>query len=193
MELNIKDEKTYFESVKSLYPEGLFFESQFENENSDMSKLAKLQANMIYNIKLELKKLWLESRLETCTEDTIEDYERIHSKEIRSDLSLEKRKFLILQNDLLTSQNPKETINNLIKNDYRMKILDINAHHKISVFGHATFAHSRLWNYRAFCTIVIKLTQIEDVDKKAGNIEELEDFIISLFDANKIIFFEYVQ
>ena len=35
MELNIKDEKTYFESVKSLYPEGLFFESQFENENSD--------------------------------------------------------------------------------------------------------------------------------------------------------------
>ncbi|WP_288550117.1 hypothetical protein [uncultured Brachyspira sp.] len=192
MELNIKDKNKYFEAVKSLYPEGLFFETQFENENSDMSKLAKCQSDMIYNIKLELKKLWLEARLETCTEDTIADYERIHSKEIRTDLSLEKRKMLILQNDILTSQNPKELINNLIENDYKMKILNINANHKISVFGNASFGHTRLWNYRAFCTIVIKLTQIEDVDKKSDNIKELEDFITSLFDANKIIFFEYV-
>ena len=54
MELNIKDKKTYFEAVKSLYPEGLFFESQFENENSDMFKLARLQADMIKKIKLEI-------------------------------------------------------------------------------------------------------------------------------------------
>ena len=188
MELNIKDKKTYFEAVKSLYPEGLFFESQFENENSDISKLAKLQADMIKKIKLELKKLWLEARLETCTEDTIEDYERIHSKEIRNDLSLEKRKLLILQNDLLVSQNPKDTINNLIKNDYQAEILNINANHKISVFGHASFGHTRLYNYRAFCSVIIKLKKIEDSNKKI----ELEEFLINLFDANKIIFFDYV-
>ncbi|MEI0606874.1 DUF2313 domain-containing protein [Brachyspira pulli] len=181
----IASKEQYFEAVKSLYPEGLFFERQFENKDSDIYKLVKVQSEMIYNFKKDLNKLWLESRLETCTEDTIEDYERILSGILRPDLTLEERKtILLIQNK---NKLNIDSLNTIINKYYSANIIKIDEKIKPSVFGFSRFGNDRIFNYRAFCIIMIYLT-IEDPSKK----QELEKFLDTIFMANKIIIYNYI-
>lgn len=84
----INNEERYIEAVKELYPEGSFFEEQFADKESDLSNLARAQAKNLYDFRIELNKLWKEARLETCTEDTIADYERVYSGKTNPHLSL---------------------------------------------------------------------------------------------------------
>lgn len=181
----IATKEQYFNAVKSLYPQGLFFERQFENNNSDIYKLVKVQSEIIYNFKKELNKLWLESRLETCTEDTIEDYERILSGILRPDITLEERKaILLIQNK---SKIDIESLNKIINKNYTANILSIDEKIKPSLFGFTKFGQDRIFNYRAFCAVMISLT-IDDPSKK----QELENFLETMFISNKIIIYNYI-
>lgn len=204
----IQSREKYFEAVKSLYPQGLFFEKQFEDDNSDLSKIAKCQAKNIYELQKEIYKLWLEARLETCTEDTIEDYERIIIGYTTEGLSLFDRKVNIIcqqnqliKDDLSTNQiklillsmkeksyMDKDTINEIIKDDYQANIIDIEYKFDCSAFGHAQCGHTQLYNYHAFSVVLISLT-IEKEERK----KELESFLKTFFTANKIIFFDYTK
>lgn len=180
----IATEDKYFEAVKSLYPEGLFFEKQFEDENSDLSKLARSQAKNIYEFKKELKRLWLEARLETCTEDTIEHYEKLLTGIIRNDLNLEERKSILL----VQSKNniDIDTLNLIANKYYTADILSIKEKFDVSAFAHSKFGQTRIFNYRAFCIVMISLI-IEDPSKQ----QELESFFNTMFMANKVIIYNY--
>ena len=174
----IASEEKYFEAVKSLYPQGIFFEKQFEDKNSDLSKIARCQAKNIYEFKKELNNLWLDSRLETCTEDTIEDYERTLSGIFRSELTLEERKSILL----IQSKNKLDidSLNLITQKYYTANILSINEKLEPSVFGYARFGQTRIFNYRSFIVVMISLT-IENPSKK----NELEAFLETMFMANK--------
>lgn len=181
----IATKEIYFEAVKELYPEGSFFKEQFENKDSDFYKLAKAQAQSIYNFKKELNKLWLEARLETCTEETIEHYEKLLTGIIRNDLNLEERKSILL----IQSKNSIDidTLNLIANRYYTADILSIKEKFDVSTFGFSRFGKTRIFNYRAFCLVMISLT-IEDASKK----EEFESFLETIFMANKVIIYNYI-
>lgn len=122
----INSEERYIEAVKELYPEGSFFEEQFADKESDLSNLARAQAKNLYDFRIELNKLWKEARLETCTEDTIADYERVYSGKINPHLSLEERKANLKLVSNQSLQIDWQLINNYINKEYKANILSVD-------------------------------------------------------------------
>lgn len=176
-------EERYIKAVRELYPRGLFFESEFENNESDLSKLAKIKGKEIYNFKNKMKELSLESVLATCTEKTIADWERVYTQSIRDDLTLTERKILI-HNRRAESLNI-ETLHSA-GSLYDAKIEKIIFPHKPARFGESIFGQTRIFDLRVFSAIYI-YASIEDETKKT----EFEKSITSIMLANQTVYFIY--
>lgn len=184
----ITNKERYIEAVKELYPEGSFFEEQFNDKESDLSALAKAQAENIYNIKIEFNKLWLEARLETCSEYTIADYERIRTGEIQPNLSLEERKEAIELNSNKVLKIDWERVNEYINEKYKANILSVDEKIMPAFFGETRFGQERIFDYRAFSLIIISLT-VENTESE----NEIEGYISKFLLANKIIYLKIVN
>lgn len=185
----INSKERYIEAVRELYPEGYFFKEQFEDKESDFFKLSEAQGESIYNFKTELNKLWLESRLETASEDTIADYERVFTGKINASLSLEERKVLInLKNKINLINKQIGDLNSFLYKKYKANILSIEEKIEPALFSRARFGQNRLYDYRAFSIMFVYLT-IDSEDYR----QELENYLQTLIIANKIIIFEYLE
>lgn len=188
----ITTKERYIEAVKELYPEGSFWDEQFADKESDLSLLAEAQAETLYNMKIELNKLWLEARLDTCTEDTIADYERAYTKKIQPDLSLAERK-----NAIKTATNPSLKVDwdkekEYIESAFGVSVLSIEPKIKPAFFPETKCGQNRIYDYRAFAMIIVSLAIPEKSDTFSGEKLELEKEIIKYIDgltmANQFIY-----
>lgn len=184
----INSEERYIEAVKELYPEGSFFEEQFADKESDLSNLARAQAKNLYDFRIELNKLWKEVRLETCTEDTIADYERVYSGKTNPHLSLEERKANLKLVSNQSLQIDWQLINNYINKEYKANILSVDEKIMPAFFGYSRCGQKRIYDYRAFSLLIISLT-IEEINL----IDKIENYINQFLLANKIIFFKIIN
>lgn len=184
----INSEERYIEAVKELYPEGSFFEEQFADKESDLSNLARAQAKNLYDFRIELNKLWKEARLETCTEDTIADYERVYSGKTNPHLSLEERKANLKLVSNQSLQIDWQLINNYINEEYKANILSVDEKIMPAFFGYSRCGQKRIYDYRAFSLLIISLT-IEEINL----IDKIENYINQFLLANKIIFFKIIN
>lgn len=184
----INNEERYIEAVKELYPEGSFFEEQFADKESDLSNLARAQAKNLYDFRIELNKLWKEARLETCTEDTIADYERVYSGKTNPHLSLEERKANLKLVSNQSLQIDWQLINNYINKEYKANILSVDEKIMPAFFGYSRCGQKRIYDYRAFSLLIISLT-IEEINL----IDKIENYINQFLLANKIIFFKIIN
>lgn len=184
----INSEERYIEAVKELYPEGSFFEEQFADKESDLSNLARAQAKNLYDFRIELNKLWKEARLETCTEDTIADYERVYSGKTNPHLSLEERKANLKLVSNQSLQIDWQLIDNYINEEYKANILSVDEKIMPAFFGYSRCGQKRIYDYRAFSLLIISLT-IEEINL----IDKIENYINQFLLANKIIFFKIIN
>ena len=184
----INNEERYIEAVKELYPEGSFFEEQFADKESDLSNLARAQAKNLYDFRIELNKLWKEARLETCSEDTIADYERVYSGKTNPHLSLEERKANLKLVSNQSLQIDWQLINNYINEEYKANILSVDEKIMPAFFGDSRCGQKRIYDYRAFSLLIISLT-IEEINL----IDKIENYINQFLLANKIIFFKIIN
>lgn len=184
----INNEERYIEAFKELYPEGSFFEEQFADKESDLSNLARAQAKNLYDFRIELNKLWKEARLETCTEDTIADYERVYSGKTNPHLSLEERKANLKLVSNQSLQIDWQLINNYINEEYKANILSVDEKIMPAFFSDSRCGQKRIYDYRAFSLLIISLT-IEEIYL----IDKIENYINQFLLANKIIFFKIIN
>ena len=184
----INNEERYIEAVKELYPEGSFFEEQFADKESDLSNLARAQAKNLYDFRIELNKLWKEARLETCSEDTIADYERVYSGKTNPHLSLEERKANLKLVSNQSLQIDWQLIDNYINEEYKANILSVDEKIMPAFFGDSICGQKRIYDYRAFSLLIISLT-IEEINL----IDKIENYINQFLLANKIIFFKIIN
>ena len=184
----INNEERYIEAFKELYPEGSFFEEQFADKESDLSNLARAQAKNLYDFRIELNKLWKEARLETCTEDTIADYERVYSGKTNPHLSLEERKANLKLVSNQSLQIDWQLINNYINEEYKANILSVDEKIMPAFFSDSRCGQKRIYDYRAFSLLIISLT-IEEINL----IDKIENYINQFLLANKIIFFKIIN
>lgn len=173
----------YIEAIKELFPRGKFFDEQFENSESDLSKIVATKGELLYEFKQKMQALWNEARLETCSNETIRDYERTITKVIRDDLTLEERKSILKQ-----YQYGKLDLSmlNAIAKIYNSQIVNIEYPNKPSVFGLSRFGRTRIVNYKAFNIMYVHAILGENTDK-----EKFEETITKLIFADKIVYFKY--
>lgn len=181
----ISSKERYIEAVKELYPEGSFWDEQFADKESDLSKLAEAQAETLYNIKIELNKLWNEARLDTCTEDTIADYERIYTKTIQPNLSLAERKAAIK-----SASNPLliidwDFVKKYIESEFKVEVLSIEPKIKPAFFPETRCGQNRIYDCRAFSLIIVSLSMKE---KDADIEEKIIKYIDALIMANQFVY-----
>lgn len=184
----ITTQERYVEAVKELYPEGSFWEEQFADKNSDLSKLAEAQGKNIYDFKIEMNKLWLEARLDTCTEETIADYERLYGIQSDNNLTLEQRKANLKLSKKQDLQIDWNSIKVFINQEYKANILSVDDKIMPALLPETRCGQTRIYGYSAFSLIIITLT-IDDEKL----ITKIEDYICKFLPANKILFFKIIN
>lgn len=179
----VATENRYVNAVRELFPKGSFFEAEFENQESDLSRLVKLKGKEIYNFKNKMKELSLEAVLTTCTEKTIADWERVYTNDIRDDLSLPERKILIQnhRNNILDI----ETLNTAASL-YDAKIEKIVYPIRPSRFGVSRFGQTRIFDLKVLNVVYIYASIARDEKK-----ELFQKAITSIMLANTTIYFKY--
>lgn len=179
----IANEKRYIDAIKELYPRGKFFEDEFSNFESDLSKIVEVKGKELYNFKKKIQNLWNEAILDTCSNKTIADYERTITGIIRNDLSLDERKTVLKQ-----YQYGKLDLSMLegIAKIYNAKILKVEYPYLPSLFGLSRFGRTRIINYKAFNVIYVYAILNENANK-----EKFEEGINKIMFADKLIYFKY--
>lgn len=157
----ITNAKRYIEAVRELFPKGSFFDNEFSNNESDLSKLSEVKGKEIYNFKKNIEALWKEARLETCSEKTISDYERIYALKKRDDLTLSERKQIIKnkRTEVLNIDFVKSTASL-----FNATIRELKYPHRPAIFGESRFGKTRIFDLKVFNVIYI-YARIVDEDK----------------------------
>lgn len=187
----ITEKERYNEAVKELYPEGSFWDEQFADKESDLSLLAEAQAETLYNIKIELNKLWLEARLDTCTESTIADYERIYTGKVQPNLSLSERKAALKSVSSTSLRNDWDYIKNHIKEKYNIEILSVDEKIKPAFFPETRCGQDRIYDYRNFSLIIVSIPESPEANQETMN--EIEKDINDLVMANQFVYLKIIK
>jgi len=165
------DEALYENSVRSLFPQGEYWDGQFADPQSDASLFVKAKAAELTKYRRRMSDLFVESGCQTAVE-TIGDWERVLLGHTNNQLPLDERREILAK---------KETpvINRIliskIAQKYGLTLVDIVFPFKASFFGFSEFGRS-IFSRPAFYSVFYIVTAFAEEDIRA----EAETRITSL-------------
>ena len=172
----------YKEAIRKLFPFGVYWDTQFDNPESDLSKWIEEQAAELYRFKNCFPLLIKEATPKT-TDTMIDDWERVLLGSIYTDLPLDLRRKL-----LLTKRRGqiKPSVLQEVANIYTAKIKRVYYPYRSAFFGHTRIGINRMCSPAAFSVLFIN-PEIQNPDLKS----DFERAIKEVCLANIIIYFFY--
>lgn len=173
----------YESAIKKLFPLGEYWDAQFENPESDVSKWVRLKAEEIHRFRSRFQDLITESSPKTA-ERTLDDWERILLGTVNPNLPQELRRSLLLAR---RRGHIDRTVLQEIAALYGAKIRRIYFPYKSAFFGHTRAGVNRMCSPASFSLVFVE-TEIQNPANKA----DFEGVIKTSLLANMIVYFFYV-
>jgi len=164
MGIKTADRTAYARAIRDLFPQGEYWDRQFENPESDLNLFCMAKTQGITTLRDRMAELLGESGYEYA-EETIEDWERVLLGYTNPHLSLEERRIILEDKQ---SQSINKTIIANIAQKYGLSLLDIVFPFTASFFGFSTFGTS-LFSRPAFYSMfyVVSIMQDEELRTEA--------------------------
>ncbi len=170
----------YETALRRLFPPGDFWDRQFQDAESDVSRWCAANAEELYRLKLRLVGLPDEAIPGTATE-LIDDWERVLALDNRTlDIAIRRR-------ELQKSKLPSISLSTLKKvaEGFGAELVSIKFPFAPAIFGFSRFG-SRLATPAAWSTLYLYLN-LPDMSLRAS----LEESLTSVLMANQILVFFY--
>ncbi|GMO64737.1 MAG: hypothetical protein Ta2A_12520 [Treponemataceae bacterium] len=174
MGISVASENQYASSLRSLFPQGKYWDEQFADNTSDCSLFCKAKTSELIILRTRMKALFLESSYETAVE-TIDDWERELLGYTNTTLPIDERREKINEQQ---HQSVNRTVLNKIAAGYGLHIANIAFPFPPSFFGFAHFALEPIANGAGFSVLWIYV-QIIDAQLKT----EMENYVQDLLTA----------
>jgi hypothetical protein len=170
----------YAESLKRLFPQGSYWDTQFNDSASDTSLFIQAKLDELIRFRNRMADLLNESRVPTAVE-TISDWERVLKNKVNYGLSVaERRAILLAQGDTSVNRVKIAAAASL----YGLTLIDIAFPFRPGLFGFSRFGQDRICSPAAFAVLFITCEVAADNDK-----DSFESDIRSRLPANIIYFF----
>ena len=172
----------YKETIRKLFPYGVYWDSQFDDPESDLSKWIEEQAEELHRLKNRFPFLIQEATPKTA-DTMIDDWERVLLGTIYTDLPLDLRRKL-----LLTKRRGQINASILqeVANLYTAKMKQVYYPYRSAFFGHTRIGINRICSTASFSILFIK-AEIQNSDLKTGFERAIREALL----ANMIIYFFY--
>ena len=168
--------ESYASAIKKLFPQGVYWDAQFEIPESDISKWVRLKAEELYRFRRRFSDLITESTPKTA-DTTLDDWERVLLGSVNPSIPPELRRRGHIDRTVLQE----------IAALYGSKIRRIYFPYKSAFFGHARAGVNRLCSPASFSVVFIE-AEIQNPSHKA----DFENVIKTSLLANMIVYFFYV-
>lgn len=179
MELTVGTEEQYAYSLKKLLPQGSYWDKLTADPNSDINQMLAGMAQDIRRFRIRMAQLQKEAYPATA-EETLEDWERVRLGTTNPDLSIEKRRALILSNAGFSAiYKIAESFGTEINIDFPFKC---------GCFGWQKFGQQRLGAQNTLSAITVNITGGENLE----TVDDFESAITGHLLANHIINFKYI-
>ena len=175
--------ESYESAIKKLFPLGVYWDAQFENPESDVSKWVRLKAEELYRFRRRFSDLITESTPKTA-DTTLDDWERVLLGSVNPSIPPELRRRLLMAR---RRGHIDRTVLQEIAALYGSKIRRIYFPYKSAFFGHARAGVNRLCSPASFSVVFIE-AEIQNSAHKA----DFENVIKTSLLANMIVYFFYV-
>ena len=172
----------YKEAIRKLFPYGVYWDAQFDDPESDLSKWIEEQAEELYRFKNRFPFLIQEATPKTA-DTMIDDWERVLLGSIYTDLPLDLRRKL-----LLTKRRGHINLSVLeeVAGLYAAKIKRVYYPYRSAFFGHTRIGINRMCAPASFSVLFITV-EIKNPDLKTGFERAIREALL----ANMIIYFFY--
>ena len=87
--------ESYASAIKKLFPQGVYWDAQFESPESDISKWVRLKAEELYRFRRRFSDLITESTPKTA-DTTLDDWERVLLGSVNPSIQPELRRSLLM-------------------------------------------------------------------------------------------------
>lgn len=172
----------YKEAIRKLFPYGVYWDAQFDDPESDLSKWIEEQTEELYRFKNRFPFLIQEATPKTA-DTMIDDWERVLLGAVYTDLPLDLRRKL-----LLTKRRGHINLSVLeeVASLYAAKIKRVYYPYRAAFFGHTRIGINRVCTPAAFSVLFITV-EIKNRDFKTGFERAIREALL----ANMIIYFFY--
>lgn len=172
----------YTKAIRKLFPYGVYWDTQFDDPESDLSKWGEEQAEELYRFKNRFPLLIREATPNTA-DTMIDDWERVLLGAVYTDLPLDLRRKL-----LLTKRSGHINLSLLaeVAGFYAAKIKRAYYPYRSAFFGHTRIGINRMCTPASFSVLFIT-AEISNTASKT----EFEQTIRETLLANMIIYFFY--
>ncbi|MDR1300954.1 MAG: YmfQ family protein [Treponema sp.] len=174
----------YAAALQKLFPQGDYWDTQFANPESDVSRFCQVKAVELIRFRERMNALQSESIIET-THELIADWERVLLGHNTNGLDLEQRRLFLLSNRDVSANRVELQ---KIAGRYGLSITDITFPYKPAFFGFSRF-NQRICGPIGFSVLLFVVQQSEPKEEQL--IRDFEQEIAALMLANQIISFKY--
>ena len=173
----------YAAAIKKLFPQGAYWDAQFDNPESDLSQWVKAMAEELYHFRSRFADLIAESTPKTA-KNTLDDWERVLLGAVNPSLPPELRRSLLLAR---RRGHIDRTVLQEIAALYGAKIRRVYFPYKSAFCGHTRAGINRMCSPASFSTVFIE-AEIQNPARKV----DFENVIKASLLANMIVYFFYV-
>jgi hypothetical protein len=150
MGIAVASRAQYESAIKKLFPQGDYWDEQFANPDSDVSRFIKAKLDELIRFRGRMSNLQDESRIET-TDELIADWERVLLGEVTYAKPLAERRLLLgLKENKLNRIELQKTAE-----AYGLTLIDVAFPYRPALFGHARFNTSCLGGPAVFSVLLI--------------------------------------
>ena len=160
----------YAAAIKKLFPQGAYWDAQFDNPESDLSQWVKAKAKELYHFRSRFADLIAESTPKTA-KNTLDDWERVLLGAVNPSFPPELRRSLLLAR----------------RRGHIAKIRRVYFPYKSAFCGHTRAGINRMCSPASFSVVFVE-SEIQNPARKA----DFERVMKSSLLANMIIYFFYV-
>jgi uncharacterized protein YmfQ (DUF2313 family) len=183
MGIAIKSEEQYEDSVRRLFPQGEYWDSQFADPQSDTSLFAKAKVAELMRLRQRMSVLLDESKMETTTE-LIDDWERVYLDAVFSNLDINRRRLqLKLNSDLKLNCAELQKTARM----FGFFITNMRMPYRPAFFGFSRFGIERIASPAAWQVIHFFI----DTQSNVAQAAQFENAIRAILLANHITYFFY--
>ena len=172
----------YTDAIRKLFPYGVYWDTQFDDPESDLSKWIEEQAEELHRFKNRFPFLIQEATPKTA-DTMIDDWERVLLGAIYTDLPLDLRRKLLLTK---RRGHINASVLQEVANLYTAKIKRVYYPYRSAFFGRTRIGINRMCSPASFSVLFIK-AEIQNLDLKTGFERAIREALL----ANMIIYFFY--
>ncbi|MDR1353661.1 MAG: YmfQ family protein [Treponema sp.] len=183
MGIKIRVPELYEASLRKLFPQGAYWDRQFQDPASDCSLFCKAKLDEFIRYRTRMSGLFDESIVDTAGE-TLDDWERVITGTVRRDLEPEERRALLFSRK---NQNTNPAAIREIGRIYGIDVGKIEFPFRPAFFGFSRFAIGRIASPASFSTIFIYASAAGNGEAKAAFEKTLRSEAL----ANYILYFFY--